>query len=95
MTFSCTTAFWEALASDVPKGLTLGSTQKDSVEGTPWSGLPQLFLQYGMSHASPFQYLSHSQYTLLAAELPGVHFPWPEQLLGQELILEEKDVFII
>jgi len=27
-------AFWEALASDVPKGLTLGSTQKDSVEGT-------------------------------------------------------------
>lgn len=34
MTFSCTTALWEALASDVPKGLTLGRTQKDSVEGT-------------------------------------------------------------
>lgn len=34
MTFSCTTALWEALASDVPKGLTLGKTQKDSVEGT-------------------------------------------------------------
>lgn len=34
MTFSCTTAFWEALASDVPKGLTFGITQKDSVEGT-------------------------------------------------------------
>lgn len=34
MTFSCTTVLWEALASDVPKGLTLGRTQKDSVEGT-------------------------------------------------------------
>lgn len=34
MTFSCTTALWEALARDVPKGLTLGRTQKDSVEGT-------------------------------------------------------------
>lgn len=43
-----------------------------------------------MSQASPFQYLSHSQYTLLAAELPGVHFPCPEQLLGQELILDRK-----
>lgn len=34
MTFSCTTVLWDALASDVPKGLTLGRTQKDSVEGT-------------------------------------------------------------
>lgn len=34
MTFSCTTALWEARPSDVPKGLTLGKTQKDSVEGT-------------------------------------------------------------
>lgn len=34
ITFSCTTALWEALARDVPKGLTLGRTQKDSVEGT-------------------------------------------------------------
>lgn len=34
MTFSCTIAIWEALASDVPKGLTLGRTQKDSVDGT-------------------------------------------------------------
>lgn len=34
MTFSCTTALWEALVSDVPNGLTLGRTQKDSVEGT-------------------------------------------------------------
>ena len=34
MTFSCTTALWEALASEVPKGLTPGRTQKDSVEGT-------------------------------------------------------------
>lgn len=34
MTFSCTTALCEALARDVPKGLTLGNTQKDSVEGT-------------------------------------------------------------
>lgn len=34
MTFSCTTALWEALARDVPNGLTLGRTQKDSVEGT-------------------------------------------------------------
>lgn len=34
MTFSCTTALWDARASEVPKGFTLGRTQKDSVEGT-------------------------------------------------------------
>lgn len=34
ITFSCTTALWDARASDVPKGLTLGRTQKDSVDGT-------------------------------------------------------------
>lgn len=40
-----------------------------------------------MSQAFPFQYLSHSQYTLLAMELEVVHLPWPEQLFGHEFIL--------
>lgn len=34
MTFSWTTALWDALPSDVPKGFTVGMTQYDSVEGT-------------------------------------------------------------
>lgn len=55
----------------------------------PWSGLPQLALQYGISQASPFQYLSHSQYTRLGTDTLVVHFPCSEQLLGQELILKK------
>lgn len=57
----------------------------------PWSGLPQLALQYGISQASPFQYLSHSQYTRLGMDKLVVHFPCSEQLLGQELILVGKE----
>lgn len=34
MTLSCTTTLWEARPSEVPKGLTLGNTQKDSADGT-------------------------------------------------------------
>lgn len=47
----------------------------------PRWGEPQLLTQWGMSHASPFQFSEHSHCTVLLP-LPILHSPRPEQLFG-------------
>ena len=47
----------------------------------PRWGKPQLFTQWGMSHASPFQFSEHSHWTVLLLLLI-LHSPRPEQLFG-------------